>query len=267
MNRSATIVIALIILSSLVLAQKPEKKKPAPKAKPKLEAPLRDESPSGHVAVEVILKNGATFNGVAVKDRMVEKCVRHQYRKIAKEKKGSFGSGIRVWYYDDLIGFLFLPYRQIESVEVGAEYTVHDLERLKDEIKERVRKKNEARLAAKRKAEAEKSKETEVTEVHPLLKEYPPSEGFTAARYEEIQRKAVVEGYEPTAKEKAWGEVFPDWLAASKAEEAKKTEKKAAEKKGASPKVETKKDGTIGVKVPQKKRESSGGDSPVRGLN
>ncbi len=276
MFRLSPCLLALVVFSLPLGAQELPKENPADAPA----APDERLQPSGHVSVEVVLKNEAVFLGVALKGRLVEKCIRHQYRPLEPDQQAVFGAGLRVWYYDDLLGFLFIPYRQIAEVKVGAELSNDQLDRLKAKVQERRLAKEAAREGATRPAEKPKDAESKAPGVEAvqdaLLRRFPPTEGFTPERYEQIQRAAITGGETVSAREKDWVKVFPDWLKAYKQAAAapNPAPKPGSDEprpevadEGAETEPEVRTDGvTIGVKTPRPQGESSGGDAG-RGLH
>lgn len=267
----AKFLVCALVLTSLPLAAQ-EPRRPV---EPKTAEAKENARPSGHVQVEVVLKNEAVFQGVARKGCLVEKCVRHQYRPLADDQRGDFAAGIRVWYYDDLLGFLFIPYRQIESVKVGAELSMAELDRVRAKVEERRQAKEAARAQAAGKPAPEPKKDAgtplDKAVGNALLDRFPPAEGFSPERYEEIRRGAITGASSPSPKEQEWVKVFPDWLKAYKDSRAPKPEpvaQETGEKKPAEKKIETTSDGVlIGVKTPKAEINSPADKSKIKQLD
>ena len=168
---------------------------------------------SPDLRVTVRLKNGSTIHGVALDGRLVEKQVRGRF--VPAEDREERTSGVRVWYYRDLDGFLFLPYSRVEKVEVRGEMTGADLTALREAM--RLGAEERARdVPAVDPSDAGEPKEGPVlTEAERrLLSEYPPDQGWSAAKYGELQRRRILLGQELNAKESKFVESFEAWRAA-----------------------------------------------------
>lgn len=172
--------------------------------------------------VEVRLKNGSNIIGIAQSGRLCERRIRTGY--IAAEDKQIRGVGIRVWYYKQQRGFVFLPYRNIDAVtELGA-VSAQEIAALRSEVE----KAEKARLAkAKAKADAlaaakagELTPPVEGTDEKPaltqaqkdLLKEFP-TDKWDRERYGKLQTARLL-GKEIQGPEKRFVDVFEQWNSA-----------------------------------------------------
>lgn len=91
----------------------------------------------------------------------------------------------------------------------------------------------EAEAAAKDKVAAAEAEQTQKKAWYALLQEYPPAEGWSADKRDEIARRRVVVGANPSEKERRFVEVFAEWQKAC-AYFAAKTDGKPAGEQGAT---------------------------------
>lgn len=227
------------------------KSAPAPKgaAAAKTPGPAATSRPSEpspltpHWLVDVHLKNGAVFHGVAMDGRIHERSRGAAYDVIKESEKDTIGAGIRLWFYRKLDGFTFLSYRFIDHVEKKKQLTEADMTALRDEV----RANRQAAAAGNGKAGApgQSAKATSGWEAldldqRKLLETYPPSAGWTTERYEAVQKQFVLDGVAPTPDEDEWITVYPEWVDAYRVyngeEAAGDAAPKAGPKAGAAPK-------------------------------
>jgi hypothetical protein len=178
--------------------------------------------------VQVDLKNGSIIMGIAAQGRLCERIGRRGYEVV--EDTGVRSSGIRIWYFKNQDGFIFLPYRSIEKVTRIGALTDDDSRILRSAI---------AKAEASRRATAtpttlsgtpgmgtplEPLAETPtLTEAEmALLKEFPPEDGWGSERFGEIQRKKIVMGIMPQGAELRFLDVFPAWEQALRTRNAAK---------------------------------------------
>jgi len=219
-----------------------------------------------HIQVKVTLRNGEIMRGIVKNGLFVEKPTRLEF---VRSEMQVAGAGIRLWYYDDTSGYIFLPYRTIKSYKIIRKMTdleVADLHNrmlakkteAEDEVKkraaildEKIRKldeqiqgkkdkaKTEADLA-RAKAEAEQEKRLKA-----LLDEFPPEEGWGLDKAKEIRMRFLNLGLNPNEKEKRFLDMLEDWKTAFE----RYGEERAELKGGPAPKPKSD-DG--GVEVEQK---------------
>ena len=244
-------------------------KAPQPKASV-LTAKVEASAPSPettNIAVEVWLETGAVFTGVAMNGKVAEKPVGPGWTDIAGNPKDDVSSGIRLWYYRNLDGFVFLNHRYIDKVVVGKKLTESEMIALKAkvaEIRTGTKAPTKDGTAAKQGYASLDAGEKK------LIDEFPPTSGYSIERYEAVQRDFVTKGTKPTPDEDKWIEVYPDWLKSyrkfaglpdpsAEAAKAKASSKAAQAPKGAGPaKAEAKsavsKPQTPGSKKPTDKK-------------
>jgi hypothetical protein len=262
----------LFFVPSWSQEKKPEVKKPTV------------EVLSGYLRVQVILDNESVFHGLADKKRMVEEVKRYKYVTLKDDQQSEFGAGIRLWFYDDLAGFLFFRYRLIDKVVVEREISLLELNELKVLANERaVAKqvavaKSQAKLTSAKKAGAANS--TLDANSRKLLTEWPPHSGWTEEKFADIQKRAITDSYELSAEEAAWTKVYPDWLKALRLSQVpvKETSTKKAPKSNAKlivkPKVTGKpksgissgSTGRIKANIKRPERQEQDNSSAERGI-
>ena len=201
--------------------------------------------------VLVTLKNGETLTGVAPQGIKIERLVGGRFlpSKDVRELK----AGIRVWYYRDLDGYLFLEHRQVASVEVLDRLTPEQSKELSDAMAAGRRGRDDARRAATLARRAAESRPTpeEGDEPAPkpeapkplsetdmaVLAQFPPEEGWTPEKFGELKRRSIVLHVYPNANEQAfldgfetWRGAFERWSALEAAKEAAKEAPKSAPK-------------------------------------
>lgn len=221
MSRIVVSLFALLVLLPAAAAQS-EGDKPAPAEKAKL---------SGFLKVEIVLDNESVFAGLIDKNRMVERVKRHRYVKLNDSQKDRFGSGIRLWFYDGLAGFLFFQYRHIDKIVIDHELSLKELEAVRAAGKAK-REAREAAMKRKVQAKAVVKKKTDPkagldAKSRELLERWDPREGWTEEKYQAIQMRVIAEGYELSAEEKEWSRSYPDWLKALRASRAAAAKKPA----------------------------------------
>jgi hypothetical protein len=192
--------------------------------------------------VIVFLKNGSTIEGIARHGILSEKTVRIR-RKGAKKSETIYlqvpakekDAGIRVWYIHNVEGFNFIPYTLIQQkrgIEIVRSLTLKESEQIFKDIKkkeaelrkaEKKAKAAEARIDKER-TEAEKAlRETEIAkkkkmdlekaraEREKLLTKFPPSDGWSRERLNEIRRKWIINHIPPNAQEREFLALFEKW--------------------------------------------------------
>ena len=55
---------------------------------------------------------------------------------LKNDQKKVRGAGVRLWFYDDLEGYLFVPYRQIDKIDIQRSLSSQDLESIKARLAE-----------------------------------------------------------------------------------------------------------------------------------
>ena len=191
-----------------------------------LPAQAQEPGSKKDLRVQVQLKNGSTFRGIAVSGRLIETRNRGLYR-VAPDKS-SRKCGIRLWYYRDQNGFLFIKHRNITKMTVEGEVSAKDLNALRSAL-------SEASKSRRRKVESDGLRklgegEDGLSESEKkLLAEFPPSKGWGPERYGEIHHARVVGGKKPSAAEERFLKVYEEWSKAWRKSRAgtRQTPKKA----------------------------------------
>lgn len=186
-------------------------KTPQPKANT-LTAEVEAPAPSPettNVAVEVWLETGAVFTGVAMNGKVAEKTVGPGWTDVLGNPKDDVSSGIRLWYYRNLDGFVFLNHRYIDKVVVGKKLTESEMIALKTKVAE-IRTGSKA--PTKDGTAAKQGYASLDAGEKKLIDEFPPASGYSIERYEAVQRDFVTKGTKPTPDEDKWIEVYPDWV-------------------------------------------------------
>ncbi len=180
-----------------------------------------------HLQVVVKLKKGGAMHGVVKDGRMIEKRVRGgAYKELEEHKKGTVGAGLRLWFYDKLPGYLFVPWRQIQSVRIvrrlsRADWAVYEA-REQAAAKERAKSSSSAPTPTHRDTLSRKSRNpagfSALTDPQKdLMREFPPSEGYAPAKFAALQKAVVLENAKVGGKDARWLLVYPDWLKAYRA--------------------------------------------------
>lgn len=175
--------------------------------------------------VQVELKNGSALIGVAQHGRLVERLHRGGY--VATEQKSSRRAGIRVWYFRNQRGFIFVPYRNISKVTELGVLTADDTVALKAAVRQAEQSRKVAKPLVPVKSVDPKSDKPDDAptplseEERRLLEEFPPSKGWSAERFGEIQRKKIVLKRQPTVGEKKFVKNFEAWDRAQKKRQAR----------------------------------------------
>ncbi len=179
------------------------------------------------VRVQVTDLKGEPFTGIARGGVTVEVSRRGQFTK-GDDKKAK-GAGIRLWYWRDLDGYVFLEYSRIKSTSILGELSVEE---------------SAALLKAMTVTRTPASRPTRVTESVPvpesrpaeptpdpadaaILKEFPIDEGWNPERFGEIQRRRIVLHINPTKKEQEFVDRFDEFRTAYDKAEAAKPSKPA----------------------------------------
>ena len=189
-----------------------------------------------NVRVTVRLRNQYRVSGVVKDGQFIEKLNGLDF--VDSDLKTP-GAGIRVWYSDNTISYVFLPFDEIASYKIGKQLTQVEIEEIEDRIamsrKERKERHNLARgdqepgdqgaeptasetdpepEAAVAKATTPKPApkvSSEEAELLALLDEFPPEAGWGEEKLQEIERSKIVVGVYPDDKSKRFLEVFSQW--------------------------------------------------------
>ncbi len=208
-----------------------------------------------HVKVRVRLRNGELMVGVVKDGLFVERPAGLEFVRAEMTAKGA---GLRLWYYNDTSGYIFLPYTMIKTYKVLRRLSDVQIKEIRDKILERERaarsrgekrrkelanKQQELRKGVGSAAKAERlakkladeeKKTAGNAKLMKLLKEFPPSEGWGADKIKAINLRRLTIRVYPNPKERRFIEKFDEWKLATKLIEKKKGDgaKKAAGQEG-----------------------------------
>ncbi|MEQ8766727.1 MAG: hypothetical protein RL885_22630 [Planctomycetota bacterium] len=210
-----------------------------PDGMPTTVEPVELESPKDiirHVRVSVLLRNGQVFEGI-VKDQQVVRELR-EGRLVLGRSAGKSGRGFRLWYIYETEGYIRIEYDQIREIKVIRTLTPNEIEDMQNRLaarkeetlgeeleRRRVREERQAAREAAQEAEAELAREKankaasnaemELAEEYTaLLEKFPPEQGWTPERKEEIERRKITVDIFPNDKEQAFLDNFEKWLPA-----------------------------------------------------
>lgn len=203
-----------------------------------------------HNRVAVTLKNGQKLAGITKNNRLAECESGLGFRAAEKSEQGA---GLRLWFASPGQNWLFLPYRDIETVATTgrvSDIEVRDMEaKFDNELRDRIERETGARVAeiqaelrareearqseekaaAKAKSEeSEKRSKAEVDQAKKLLDRYPPELGWGEERQKEILARKNNRIY-PSAEEAEFLKVYDQWT------KAKGTVEKAEKKERGEP--------------------------------
>jgi hypothetical protein len=183
--------------------------------------------PASDERVSVTLKNGESLTGIALRGVKNERLVAGRFEP-AKDATGP-KTGVRLYYYRELDGYLFLEHKQIEKLEVLDTLTREQSKELADAMAAARRGREAARKAvdaARRESESRPSpEEGDVPEDKPkrtgpepltedekaLLTKFPPSEGWSPETFGELKRRSIVLHVYPNANEQEFLDNFASW--------------------------------------------------------
>jgi len=200
-----------------------------------------------HVRVQVRLENGNRLKGVVKDGRLVE---RVNGLRFVDADANDVGAGIRLWYSGGTRNYVFIPFARLKQYQVLERLSAKELlaietkmrmeetrrhEQLRQRALERARAKAiAAKPAGESKPEAEggqdqgqgagrgskpakdpKNAEDAAREQyrvwHKLLQDYPPKDGWNAAKRDEIKRRFAVIGARPSEFEQRFVDSFVEW--------------------------------------------------------
>ena len=264
-------------------AEKKDEAKPvpaekAPEAKPgegeKPEEPAREDELAKakeyykhpDTGVEVILKNGTVFEGVArmgvraeAKEMVdtgsggrMEQVFTAVEGEALKPKPGEKNvmmpvptkrrAGIRIWYFRDTKGFIFIDFADIVEIRVthvltyldskrifqaieekekkllNAEQQVRDEEKKRGDIQRQADREDREKELAKQKGLDAQALEKRKVWRQELLGKFPPGAGWSKDRKTQIMVK-MVKGIDPSPEEKEFYNRYKEWEEAVKEEE------------------------------------------------
>lgn len=194
-----------------------------------------------HVRVTVRLKNGNRVTGI-VKDGFVVE--RIDGMRFVETEANDNGAGVRIYTYSGKRNYVFLAFSEMQEYRINQRMTTAELQAYERKIREseeaQQKQKDQQQVetaqpapgteveganapvelqpatdAPKESATPAAPKKASVTDelqsMYSLLQEYPPAEGWNEAKRDEIARRRVVVGANPSAKEQKFVEKFADW--------------------------------------------------------
>ncbi len=171
-----------------------------------------DSKPDLHVQVKLL--NGAAITGIALGGRLVERHVRGLFKE--SQDSADRRAGIRVYYYRNANGFIFLPYRTIKQVHVLGELTQEQKEALEKVVAAAERQEARTRTSSTPTVGTKPTPGRLSEKERQLLTRFDPSKGWSAKRYGEIQRRRIVLKRQPTELEDEFCTFYLEWEAAYK---------------------------------------------------
>lgn len=188
-----------------------------------------------HDRVQIILKNGQKLGGVVKNRRFAERADGFNF---SAADKADAGAGVRIWFSRPGQNYLFLPYKDIDSLKtVGrvSDLEVRELEQKlleeakakreteaderlaelqqKEKARESEREGEEKAAADAKKKEDEKAKKAAVEKAQHLLDRFPPDQGWNEDKKKAILAKKANHLY-PTDEENAFVKTYDDWVKA-----------------------------------------------------
>jgi len=185
-----------------------------------------------HVQVRVKLRNGERMLGVVKNGRFVEKPSGLEFTKSDVRTKGA---GLRLWYYNNTNGYIFIPYKHIQTYRVMKRLTDIEITEIKDRIVERERlaraeglkrskllqdkhemRKRDTEAGKKleklaKDMEAQRKKDAEIARLIKIYGEFPEKDGWGEQKLQEINLRRIAIGAFPDEKSRRFVEVFEDW--------------------------------------------------------
>jgi hypothetical protein len=226
------------------------------------DAMRRGKVPEHDVYVRVLLKNKNKFKGVVKNGRFAEVYQGLDYVIADRDQRGA---GLRLWYAAGSHGFLFVPYAEIASYEIGKALTLAQGRALEQEVVVRSPRPSKPEPAKK---PAVKS----VSVVQPLpspaltepqkalLKEFPPSDGWGPDRIATLKQRRIALGVYPNEQERKFEAQYEAWYVAFE------LQNKQVEARSAASQAESQTPATGGKTAPLVTRSQSVGvskDSPA----
>lgn len=185
-----------------------------------------------HSRVRVKLRNEEMMTGVVRDGLFVERPAGLEFVRAEMKQPGA---GLRLWYYNQTDGYIFIPYTMIKTYRVLQRLTdvevkeIRDLiverekralaegARRKEKLQERRRQQREDQETSKKleklaeELEADEKRKQEEKRLLKLVDEFPPAEGWGAARIRELNLRRLTIKVFPNARERRFIEVFEDW--------------------------------------------------------
>lgn len=186
-----------------------------------------------HVKVRVKLRNGERLQGIVKNGNFVERP--SGGLEFVRAEMTQKDAGLRLWYYNRTDGYIFLPYKMIETYKVLKRLTDVEIKIIRDEIvesevaKKAAATKRRKQLEDKAKAykeglktnekldelakgiEAKKKQAEAEAALLALIEEFPPDEGWGEERINQINIRRLTIKVFPNAKERRFIEVFEQW--------------------------------------------------------
>lgn len=251
---------AVLLVGCIALAQEPQtrRERPANQGEERAQSMRRQigegKAVQSHVKVLVRLKNGNRLVGVVKDGKLVE---RIDGLRFVEASAGDDGAGIRVWYTAGTRNFVFVPFADFAEYEIVQQLTNEQVLQIERELgmdRGKQAAKPEApgegggkpaeagggqpagAATGKPAAAADKPSDEQQKLWFDLLQAYPPTTGWGLARRDEIKRRFVVVGSQPSETELRFVDQYDEWTKAcahfgvTPAGGAEKATKPAAEK-------------------------------------
>ena len=190
-----------------------------------------------NVRVIVRLQNGARFRGVVKGGRVIE---RVDGLAFVPADVASPDAGLRLWYYNNTNSYIFLPFATIKHHNIGEKLTDEEIEMIEQRIVAAKRMADQRRQMLARARQDAKVREAQVETVDQaapakpggaanktakndpakpsmdpaltkLLEEFPPEDGWSEQKYQQIQKNKVVVGVYPDQKSSRFVANYEEW--------------------------------------------------------
>ncbi len=170
--------------------------------------------------VQVVLKNGHTMVGVAKSGLRCERQVHGRF--MACNDNDDRAAGIRLWYYQNLDGYIFLDRKALDHVDVLGLLTPDESRELAAAMSAANAGSGGARAASRPSSRPSPQPDRPSTtdgatysdEERALLIQFPPEKGWGPEKFGELQRRKIVMHVNPSVEEQAFVDAFPRYQVA-----------------------------------------------------
>lgn len=210
----------------------PSASAPAAQSRPASHSESRPSATLVHDRVQISLRNGQKLVGIVKNQKYAERAEGFNFSTTVKSDPEA---GVRIWFSRPGQNYLFVAYKEIESLKTVARVSDLEVRELEEklfeearaardaeadarlaELKSRESARDDERDSAARKAEEAKKKEVEkqkkaaLDKAQHMLDRFPPDQGWGEEKYKEIIAKKANHQY-PDAEESAFVKGFDDW--------------------------------------------------------